>query len=185
MGNRLSKIVTRSGDDGFTMIGDGSRLPKNDIRIQCLGEVDELNSMLGLVLTQLKDSNLSQALLQIQHDLFDLGAELSQPRKRLLTEVYVLYLDQAAELYNADLPALKEFILPGGNTTQAYLHLARTMARRLERSCVSLNQQQAMNPHSLCYLNRLSDLLFIFTRYISQQNGYQEVQWQSEYSRHS
>jgi cob(I)alamin adenosyltransferase len=185
MGNRLSSIITRTGDDGSTMLGDGSRLLKNDIRIQCLGEADELNSLVGLLLSLLNDIDISQTLFQIQHDLFDLGAELSQPDKSLITKEYVEFLDQQAQSFNEKLPALKEFILPGGSTAIAYLHLARTQCRRVERSLVTLAQQQAVNPQSLRYMNRLSDLFFILARYSALQDGCKEVYWQSKYSRQS
>jgi cob(I)alamin adenosyltransferase len=183
MGNRLSSIITRTGDDGSTMLGDGSRLLKNDIRIQCLGEADELNSLLGLLRSLIDDVDVSQILFQIQHDLFDIGAELSLPDKLLISKEYVEFLEQKAQLFNEKLPALKEFILPGGSSAIAYLHLARTLCRRVERSLVTLDQQQAVNPQSLHYINRLSDLLFILARYCALQNGQQEIYWQSKYSR--
>lgn len=185
MGNRLSSIITKTGDDGSTMLGDGSRRLKNDIRIQCLGEVDELNSLLGLLGSWLDDVDITQLLLQLQHDLFDIGAELSQPDKILITQDYLKFVEQKAEFYNASLPALKEFILPGGSTAIAYLHLARTQCRRVERSFVTLAQQQTLNPQSLRYMNRLSDLLFILARYTALQDGHREIYWQSKYSRQS
>ncbi len=185
MGNRLSSIITRTGDDGSTMLGDGSRLLKNDIRIQCLGETDELNSLLGLLRSLIDDVDISQILFQIQHDLFDIGAELSQPAKSLITQEYVEFLDHKAQSYNEKLPALKEFILPGGSSAIAYLHLARTLCRRAERSLVTLDQQQAVNPQSLHYMNRLSDLLFILARYCALQDGQEEIYWQSKFSRQS
>lgn len=183
MGNRLSSIITRTGDDGSTMLGDGSRVLKNNIRIQCLGEVDELNSILGLLTSLIDKEDISQLLFQIQHDLFDMGAELSQPGKSLITERYIADLEHRAQSLNASLPALKEFILPGGSSTVAYLHLARTQCRRVERSLVTLGQQQTLNPHSLQYINRLSDLFFILARFIAHQDGQEEVYWQSKYSR--
>jgi len=183
MGNRLSKIITRTGDDGSTMIGDGSRLMKDDLLIHCLGEVDELNSMIGVVISLVNDADFGHVLLQIQHDLFDLGAELSQPEETLFDEAYVSFLEQHADHYNAPLPPLKEFILPGGSTPVSYLHLARGFCRRVERSLVSLNQEIELNPFSLQYLNRLSDLLFILARYRCHAEGEQEVYWQSQYSR--
>ncbi len=185
MGNRLSSIITRTGDDGSTMLGNGSRLLKNDIRIQCLGEVDELNSLLGLVRSLIDDADISQILFQIQHDLFDMGAELSQPDKSLITQAYLAFIEQKAEFYNASLAPLREFILPGGSTVIAYLHLARTQCRRVERSLVTLDQQQTANPQSLQYMNRLSDLFFILARYCALSDGQQEVYWQSTYSRQS
>jgi cob(I)alamin adenosyltransferase len=183
MGNRLSSIMTRTGDSGSTTLGDGSRVLKNDIRIQCLGEIDELNTTLGLVHSLLEDEAFTHLLFQFQHDLFDIGAELSQPGKSLITQEYVAYLDQQAEALNATLPALKEFILPGGSPHIAYLHIARTQCRRAERSLVTLNQQQELNPITLQYLNRLSDLLFILARCVALQTGHKEIYWQSKYSR--
>lgn len=183
MGNRLSAIVTRTGDDGSTMLGNGDRVLKCDLRVQCLGEVDELNACLGLLRSMLQNENLDQCLFQIQHDLFDMGAELSQPGKSLITDRYIEFLDQQVELLNNNLPALKEFILPGGSPIIAYTHLARTQCRRVERSLVALGQQQPLNPQTLQYLNRLSDLFFILARYIAQQEGQQEIYWQSQYSR--
>lgn len=183
MGHRLSKIVTTTGDGGTTALADGTRLSKNDIRIHCLGEVDELNAHIGLALSQLDDETSQQILLQVQHDLFDLGAELCQPDKIVIQAAHVDFLNQQAERLNQSLPALKEFILPGGSPALAFLHVARTVCRRCERQLVELHQQQQVNPLSLTYLNRLSDLLFIMPRHLAHQNGLDEVFWQSEYSR--
>lgn len=183
MGNRLSSIVTRTGDDGSTMLGDGNRVLKNDLRIQCLGEVDELNATLGLLRSMLQVEEVDQLLFQVQHDLFDIGAELSQPGKSLITDDYVKFLDQQTQLFNNQLPALKEFILPGGSTGIAYTHIARTQCRRVERSLVALSQQQPINPQTLQYQNRLSDLFFILARFIAQQEDRQEIYWQSQFSR--
>lgn len=183
MGHRLTKIVTTTGDDGTTAMADGTRLPKSDIRVHCLGEVDELNAHIGLALSHLEDEASQQILLQVQHDLFDLGAELCQPDKTIIHTAHVDFLNQQAERLNQSLPALKEFILPGGSPALAFLHVARTVCRRCERQLVELHQQQPLNPLSLAYLNRLSDVLFIMPRHIAHQSGLDEVLWQSEYSR--
>lgn len=183
MGNRLSTIVTRTGDDGNTGLADGSRRPKNDSRIHCLGEVDELNSSLGLLISLIDFAEITEILHQIQHDLFDLGAELSQPGKQLLTEDYVDYIERQLEKLNASLPALKEFILPGGSMLISHIHLTRTVCRRVERHFATLQQLEPVNPVSLRYLNRLSDLLFVMARFMAQHTGQPEVYWQSQFSR--
>ncbi len=183
MSNRLSKIVTTTGDDGTTGMADGSRLAKSDIRVHCLGEVDELNAVIGLCVSIIRQQDVIDILLHIQHDLFDLGAELCQPSKQLMQQEHVDHISQLAEKLNTNLPPLTEFILPGGSTELAQLHMARTICRRAERSLVTLNTQQTVNPISLMYLNRLSDLLFILTRYLARQTGQQETYWQSSYSR--
>jgi len=183
MDNRLTKITTETGDLGSTGLADGSRRLKNDPRISCLGEVDELNSMIGLIRSLLEGPQSQQLLNQIQHDLLDLGAELSQPGKNLLTGVYVDFLDEHLHRMNTDLPALKEFILPGGSPLLAQIHLARTVCRRVERSLVELHQLETQNPLSLKYLNRLSDVFFILARFIAKRGGHKEIYWQSQYSR--
>ena len=159
MGNRLSKVVTRTGDKGSTGMADGSRRDKNDARVHCLGEVDELNAHIGIVVSLLDEGKAQQLLFAIQHDLFDIGAELCQPGKQLIDEDYVEALEKNIEELNAGLPALKEFILPGGTPAVAAIQLARTVCRRVERGLVALNQQEASNPVTGRYLNRLSDLL--------------------------
>lgn len=185
MGNRLSKIVTRTGDDGSTGLADGSRRSKNDNRIHCLGEVDELNASIGLLISTLDEARIKDILLHIQHDLFDLGAELSQPGKQLLSEGYVDYLEQQIQELNEGLPALKEFILPGGSTLISHIHITRTVCRRVERRFSALLQQESVNPVSLRYVNRLSDLFFILARFMAKHCGQPEIYWQSRYSRHS
>ena len=137
----------------------------------------------GLVSSTLQDKSILELLAHVQHDLFDLGAELSQPGKSLISQDYVDYLEQQASDLNDSLPPLKEFILPGGSTMLGFIHLARTVCRRVERHCVALNQQQAINPSSLKYLNRLSDLLFILARFMAKTSGQKEVYWQSQFSR--
>ena len=180
MGNRLSKVVTRTGDEGTTGMADGSRLPKNDARVHCLGEVDELNAHIGVVLSLLEDGPAQHTLFSIQHDLFDVGAELCQPGKHLITDDYVVALEQSVETLNADLPALKEFILPGGTPTVASIQLARTVCRRVERGLVELDN---LNPATCRYINRLSDLLFILGRSQAHLDGSGEVYWNSKFSR--
>jgi cob(I)alamin adenosyltransferase len=183
MGNRLSEIVTRTGDDGTTGMADGSRRAKNDPRVHCLGEVDELNASIGVALSLLEDGPVQQLLFAVQHDLFDIGAELCQPGKQLIVEEYVTGLEKSAAQMNADLPRLKEFILPGGTQTVACLQLARTVCRRVERALVDLNATEALNPVTCRYLNRLSDLLFILCRVQAHNEGSGEVYWNSKYSR--
>jgi len=183
MSKRLSKIITKTGDKGSTGLADGSRRAKSDIRIHCLGEVDELNAVVGLCASSITHEQIEGILLHIQHDLFDLGAELCQPSTRLIQLEHVDQISQQAQTLNADLPDLKEFILPGGSIELANLHLARTVCRRVERHVVELNTKETVNPDSLMYLNRLSDLFFILTRYLAQQTGQQETYWKSTYSR--
>jgi cob(I)alamin adenosyltransferase len=183
MGNRLNKIVTRTGDDGTTGLADGSRCSKSDLRVHCLGEVDELNALVGLCASLNQLALIQQNLLSVQHDLFDLGAELCQPATATITDAHVERISHQAEQLNRDLSPLKEFILPGGSTELAHLHLARTVCRRVERRLVELDDRQAVNPQALVYLNRLSDLLFIMARYHALHSGCDEVYWQSELSR--
>ena len=170
MGNRLSAIVTRTGDKGTTGMADGSRRAKNDIRVHCLGEVDELNATIGVALSFLEESAEQQVLFAVQHDLFDIGAELCQPGKQLIQKVHVDSIEASAEQFNESLPPLKEFILPGGSQSVAFLHLARTVCRRVERSLLSLKESEELNPITGQYINRLSDLLFILTRSVAHQD---------------
>ncbi len=183
MGNRLSKVVTRTGDKGSTGMADGSRRTKNDARVHSLGEIDELNAQLGVVLSLLDDGPAQQLLFSVQHDLFDIGAELCQPGKQLITDDYVAALEQSVETLNSDLPALKEFILPGGTLCVASIQLARTVCRRVERGLIELDSQDQLNPATCRYINRLSDLLFILGRSQAHQDGSGEVYWNSKYSR--
>lgn len=164
-------------------MADGSRRAKNDARVHCLGEIDELNAQLGVVLSLMDDGAARQLLFAIQHDLFDIGAELCQPGKQLITDDYVAGLEASAETLNGELPSLKEFILPGGSPLVAATQLARTVCRRVERGLVELNSQEKLNPATCRYLNRLSDLLFILGRSLAQQDGSGEVYWNSKYSR--
>lgn len=183
MGNRLSAIVTRTGDEGSTGMADGSRRDKDDIRVHCLGEVDELNALIGVALSAIEDDQVFQVLTLIQHDLFDIGAELCQPGKSLIQADHVDAIESAVEKFNETLPPLKEFILPAGSQATALLHLARTVCRRVERSLVTLRAKEDLNKITTQYVNRLSDLLFILARSVAMQNSGTEVYWQSKYSR--
>ncbi len=183
MGNRLSRIVTRTGDNGTTGMADGSRRDKDNIRVECLGEVDELNAAIGVVLSFLKDEDCRLVLFSIQHDLFDIGAELCQPGKTLIRPQYVEEIESVASRFNDSLPTLKEFILPGGSQPVAFLQLARTVCRRVERALHRLNKTEQLNPVSAQYINRLSDLLFILARHVALQADGKEVYWHSKYSR--
>ena len=183
MGNRLSRVVTRTGDKGSTGMADGSRRSKDDARVHCLGEIDELNAHLGVSLSLLDDGVTQQTLFAVQHDLFDIGAELCQPGKQLLNESYVDALEARIDEFNANLPPLKEFILPGGTAAVASLQLARTVCRRVERGLVGLADEEASNPETRRYINRLSDLLFVLARAQAHEDGSGEVYWNSRFSR--
>jgi cob(I)alamin adenosyltransferase len=180
MAHRLSKITTRTGDAGETGLGDGARVSKDSTRVQALGDVDELNSALGLVLAEELPETVREALLEAQHDLFDLGGELSIPGHRMLREEQVTRLERTLESWNADLPALKEFILPGGSRAAAAAHLARAVCRRAERSVVLLGRKEAVSDEARRYLNRLSDLLFVGGRLLNRYAGRGDVQWRHE-----
>lgn len=177
MANRLSKIVTRTGDQGTTGLADGTRVGKNSARIHTIGTVDELNSHLGLLLTESLPHDVRALLLRIQHDLFDLGGALAYPVAPF-AENKLLYLDEAIAKHNADLPPLKEFILPGGTRAAALCHVARTVARRAERDFFELAQIEDTPIFGLPYLNRLSDLLFVLCRVINRAAKQLEVYWQ-------
>ncbi|MBI2800971.1 MAG: cob(I)yrinic acid a,c-diamide adenosyltransferase [Gammaproteobacteria bacterium] len=177
MGHRLSKIYTRTGDAGTTGLGDGSRAAKTDIRIQTLGDIDELNSAVGILLAAQAVTGLNQLLLEIQHDLFDLGGEVAIPGSSLLPAGAVERLEAAIDSHNAALPPLKEFILPSGSLAAAQCHFARAVCRRAERSLVGLTGQADVGARALQYLNRLSDLLFVLARIIARADGGQEVMW--------
>lgn len=184
MGNRLSKISTKTGDRGETGLGDGSRVRKDSQRVHTLGEVDELNSWIGILRAELDANDELQPLLsQIQHDLFDLGGELAVPGYNLLNEQLLTDLETHLVNWNETLPPLKEFILPGGSKPAAQCHMARTVARRAERAYVSLMQSDTINELGLRYLNRLSDILFVLARVLARRNNGQEVLWQSRHQR--
>lgn len=176
MGHRLSKIATRTGDSGTSGLATGERLPKTDLRFATMGDLDELNSQIGVVLALNPPERFAVALAEIQHRLFDIGGEVALPEYPAIREAQVLQLDQWLEDFNADLPPLKEFVLPGGGPLAANAHLARAIARRAERGLWSLNAVAPQNPWSLRYLNRLSDLLFIIARHLARLHG-AEVTW--------
>jgi len=177
-GNRLSKIVTRTGDGGTTGLGDGSRTTKDSLRIDAIGEVDELNSTIGLLLCEELPDPVRATLLDIQHDLFDLGGELCLPGMAIMKEAQVARLEELAETFNRDLPMLKEFILPGGSRPAAVAHLCRTVCRRAERAMVRLHGAEALSEEARRFINRLSDLLFILGRLLNRASGRGDVLWQ-------
>ncbi len=177
MGNRLTKIYTRTGDDGTTGLGDGIRVEKCSTRIEVIGDVDELNSLIGLLISAGLHDDIHRLMTDIQHVLFDVGGELSLPGQTFINSGYVMAIEQAIDHYNAGLPPLKEFILPGGNQAACVCHLARTVCRRAERHLVSLGRAEPVNTETLMYLNRLSDLLFVLARTLARQSGGQEVYW--------
>jgi cob(I)alamin adenosyltransferase len=185
MGHRLTKIYTRTGDAGMTGLASGERVAKHDLRIVCGGDIDEVNSCLGFLRTQSPlTPEIDQAVLRIQHQLFDLGAELTLPAYRAVQQAWVTDLEVAMDAFNQQLPPLKEFILPGGNAAAAAAHVARSVCRRAERSLVSLNHQlsadgaETLNPLLLMYINRLSDWLFVCARQLACLEGGAEVLWQ-------
>ena len=176
-GNRLSKIVTRTGDAGTTGLGDGSRTTKDSLRIDAIGEVDELNSGLGVLLCEEMPEKIRAALLDVQNDLFDLGGELCLPGMNVMKDVQVARLEQLADDFNADLPMLKEFILPGGTRAASLAHLSRTVCRRAERAMVRLHNAEPLSETARRYINRLSDLLFILGRALNRAGGRGDVLW--------
>jgi cob(I)alamin adenosyltransferase len=181
MGNRLSKIYTRTGDDGTTGLGDGSRVPKDDPRVEAYGSVDECNSAIGVVLAVAGlPADIRDVLMTVQHELFDLGGELCIPGHRAIQAGQVSRLEQTLDAFNEHLPPLKEFILPGGGTAAAACHLARTICRRAERRCWTLARTQTVATEPLHYLNRLSDLLFVIARVLARQESGSEVLWKRE-----
>jgi len=178
MGHRLSKIYTRTGDGGETGLGDGSRVAKNSLRIEAIGAVDELNSCVGVLLAESLDEDLRSALTGVQHELFELGGELSIPGHDRIAPAHVARLEQLLDHHNADLGPLKEFILPGGSRAAALCHLARAVCRRAERRLVALASAETFSPYGMQYLNRLSDLLFVLSRVINRRGGHADVLWQ-------
>ncbi|SAK70496.1 cob(I)yrinic acid a,c-diamide adenosyltransferase [Caballeronia ptereochthonis] len=182
MGNRLSKIATRTGDDGTTGLGDGSRVSKDDARIAAIGDVDELNSTIGVLLCEPMPSDVRAALTQIQNDLFDLGGELSIPGHSMIQEPRLAQLDAWLAEYNGTLPPLKEFILPGGSRAAAVAHVARTVCRRAERAIVAVGRRDAagVNEAPRKYVNRLSDLLFVWARVLNRVDGGTDILWNRE-----
>jgi cob(I)alamin adenosyltransferase len=184
MGNRLTQIATRTGDAGTTGLGDNSRVSKNSLRVHAMGDVDELNSHIGVLLCEDMPAGIRTLLVEIQHQLFNLGGELSIPGFELLKPEAVLALDQALEEYNADLPRLQEFILPAGTRAASLAHVCRTVARRAERALVALGNEEALKDAPRQYLNRLSDLLFVLSRalnrYRTDGTVGDDVYWKSE-----
>ena len=177
MANRLSKIVTRTGDDGSTGLSSGERIAKDQPRVAAMGDVDELNSNIGLLLTETLPDAVREALVGIQHDLFDLGGELSLPGHTLVSEAHLTRIDGLIDRFNADLPPLREFILPGGCRAAALAHVARTVCRRAERTLVGLRQSENLHTLPVQYLNRLSDLLFVMARLVNARAGIPETEW--------
>jgi cob(I)alamin adenosyltransferase len=178
MGHRLTRIATRTGDDGTTGLGDGSRTAKDSLRIAAMGDVDELNSTIGLLLAESLPDDLRVALVDIQHDLFDLGGELCIPGFDNLADSQVARLDELLERSNATLPRLQEFILPGGSRAAAIAHVARTVCRRAERAIVALGRAETVRPQCRQYVNRLSDLLFVLARVLNRHAGGSDAMWE-------
>jgi cob(I)alamin adenosyltransferase len=181
---KLDKIYTRTGDEGKTSLGDGARLPKFHLRVAAYGSVDEANSVIGVVILHVQNAEVSTLLRHIQNDLFDVGADLCQPERPggakpalPITDEQVSWLETQIDRFNADLEPLNSFVLPGGSPASAYMHLARTVARRAEREVVRLSSEEPVNPAVLRYLNRLSDLLFVLARFLNDQ-GKSDVRWQ-------
>jgi cob(I)alamin adenosyltransferase len=183
MGNRLSKIATRTGDNGTTGLGDGSRTRKDSVRVHAMGDVDELNSNLGVLLCEALPDDLREELVTIQHDLFDLGGELCIPGYQLIKEEHVERLDALLEKYNSTLPALTEFILPAGSRAASLAHVCRTVCRRAERSIVTLGGEEALHEHPRQYVNRLSDLLFVLARVLNRHAGGSDILWHHDRQR--
>ena len=177
MANRLSKIYTRTGDAGDTGRADGTRVGKDDVSIHAQGDIDELNSFIGLLACKVNDEGLAELLSRVQHDLFNIGAELSVSQQ-YISDGDTGFLEQQLDQYNADLPPLKEFILPGGSEAASLCHVARAVCRRAERSLVALNREKPIGVDTLAYVNRLSDLLFVLARILSREAGGKEVYWQ-------
>ncbi len=183
MGNRLSKIATRTGDNGTTGLGDGTRTDKDSARVHAMGDVDELNCFVGLLLCEEMPAELREDLISIQHDLFDLGGEICIPGYQLITEVHVARLDGLLEKYNTDLEPLKEFILPAGSRASSISHVCRTVCRRAERSIVTLGKAEKIHDTPRQYVNRLSDLMFVLSRVLNRFAGGSDVLWQHERKR--
>jgi len=180
MGNRLSKIYTRTGDDGTTGLGDGSRTDKDGARVAAYGTTDELNSVIGVVLSHSVPAPVMRVMHEIQHHLFDLGGELCIPGHQAIKQEHVEWLEAVLDRFNDDLPALEDFILPAGGAAAAQTHVARTVCRRAERLLVTLQRSEDVPPFSLKYLNRLSDLLFVLARVLARAEGGSEVLWQHD-----
>ena len=180
MGKRLTQIATRTGDNGTTGLGDNTRVSKDNLRVHAMGDVDELNSQIGVLLCEDMPADVRALLVEIQHQLFNLGGELSIPGFELLKADALLALDQALEHYNSELPKLQEFILPAGSRAASLAHVCRTVARRAERAVVALGVAEAVKETPRQYLNRLSDLMFVLARVLNRMNGGDDVYWKSE-----
>ena len=180
MANRLSKIYTRTGDDGTTGLGDGSRTNKDSLRVEAMGDVDELNAVIGILLNEPLAAEIQDTLTRVQHDLFDLGGEICIPGHAMVKAERVSALEETLDRLNEQLQPLKEFILPGGSRAAAYCHLARTVCRRAERQLTRLSREEPVTTISLQYLNRLSDLLFVMCRAINKQAEVPDVLWKNE-----
>ena len=180
MGKRLTQIATRTGDDGTTGLGDNTRVAKNGLRVHAMGDVDELNSHLGLLLCEPLSDDVRALLVEVQHQLFNLGGELSIPGFELLKPEGVIALDEALAHYNEQLPRLEEFILPAGSRAASQAHVCRTVARRAERAVVGLGVEETLKDTPRHYLNRLSDLMFVLARVLNRMNGGDDVYWKSE-----
>lgn len=178
VGYRLSKIYTRTGDEGTTGLGDGSRRRKSSSRVVAMGEVDELNSHLGLLISFLGEASHREFLLTQQHRLFDLGGEISIPESVLIKPEHTLDVEQQIDRMNQILPPLENFILPGGSTEIAHIHVCRAVCRRVERCLVDLDEQETLNPEAICYINRLSDYLFVLARSVAAATGCAEILWE-------
>jgi cob(I)alamin adenosyltransferase len=178
MGHRLSKIYTRTGDQGTTGLGDGTRVPKDHPRVEAFGAVDELNSIIGLLLCEELPEHTRALLTDIQHDLFDVGSELCVPGRMLLNDARTAELEEALDAMNSQLAPLKEFILRGGTRASSLAHLACTVCRRAERRVVTLNRSEPVSGTAIRYLNRLSDLLFVLARYLNHVAGQPDILWQ-------
>lgn len=182
MGNRLSKLYTRTGDDGTSGLAGGERVAKNHARMNAMGAVDELNSVIGLLICKLKDNEMKSLMLEIQHDLFNIGGEISMPDHAFISSDKINKLERQIDTYNESVEPLKDFILPGGSEAAAICHIARATTRRAERELITLHQKEAVSEATRQYLNRLSDLLFAAARIINQQAGEPDVLWKKELS---
>ena len=180
MGNRFSKIYTRTGDQGKTGLADGSRIDKFHSRIESLGNIDELNSIIGIILTEKIPDNKKILLEKVQHDLFDIGGELSIPGHIVIDDRKIDFLEKILDEMNNELEPLKEFILPGGTKISSYCHLARTVCRRVERNLFKLAQTDKVNEASLKYINRLSDMLFVLARFLNKINQFNDIFWKKD-----
>jgi cob(I)alamin adenosyltransferase len=180
MGNRLSKIYTRTGDGGTTGLGDGTRVSKHSLRIHAMGDVDELNAVIGMLLTEPVSDSIHICLTEVQHDLFNIGGEICMPNHAMIKPERIVALENILDGFNDTLPPLKEFILPGGSRAAAYCHLARTICRRAERTMQTLHAEEKLTEVSLQYINRLSDLLFVLCRILNKEAGVPDVLWKNE-----